>query len=164
MYVLWSCGRNATYKALHLQNVSSTAIRVSHPVEGAIHVTACCGMELYGSCHQLRIHECKQAKFHVQVQSSPILEDSTGIIFFTSGNKNDDAVHDAKDFNWLRNGVPSPNFEIVEETMMEAECAIGPDCAVLSRTAVPPGPTDAKVITDHHAVTNDENDHDDDEL
>jgi hypothetical protein len=72
-------------------------------------------MELYATCHQLRMHESKDLKCHVKVGTGPILEDCTGIILHASGEEND-LTYDAKDFNWLRNRVPSPNFCIVKES------------------------------------------------
>jgi len=47
------------------------------------------------------------------VGTSPILENCTDVVFYASSEN--DFVRDAKDFNWLRNGVPSPNFSIVDE-------------------------------------------------
>jgi hypothetical protein len=90
-------------------------VRVANAIDGAVHVTACREMELHATCHQLRMHESHDLKCHAMVGSGPILEDCTGIIFYVSGQEND-LVYDAKDFNWLRNGVPSPNFRIVEES------------------------------------------------
>jgi len=98
---------------LHIQNVVDSVIRVANAVDGAIHVTACHELELYATSHQLRMHESSSLACHTNVNSGPILEDCTGIVFY-AGSK-EDLVHDAKDFNWLRNGVPSPNFCIVEE-------------------------------------------------
>jgi hypothetical protein len=100
---------------LHIQNVTNCVIRVANAIGGAIHVTACREMELYATCHQLRMHESNDLECHAKVMSGPILEDCTGIIFYASGQEND-LVYDAKDFNWLRTGVPSPNFRIVEES------------------------------------------------
>lgn len=100
---------------MHIQNVTNCVVRVANAIDGAVHVTACREMELHATCHQLRMHESNDLKCHAMVGSGPILEDCTGIIFHASGQEND-LVYDAKDFNWLRNGVPSPNFRIVEES------------------------------------------------
>lgn len=65
------------------------------------------------------MHDSRALKCRVTVGSGPILEDCTDILFYAS-SKND-MVHDAKDFNWLRNGVPSPNFCIVKEEQGTSE-------------------------------------------
>ena len=78
-------------------------------------MTACRGLELYATCHQLRMHESNTLDCYVTVGSGPILEDCTNIVFRAS--RKDDLVYDAKDFNWLRNGIPSPNFCVVEEIL-----------------------------------------------
>lgn len=112
--------RNGNYKALHIQNVSDSIVRVVNAIGGAVHVTACQDLELFASSHQLRMHESSSLKCHVSVGSGPILEDCTGIVFYVSANKsNGDFVYDAKDFNWLRNGLPSPNFCLVQEEKVE---------------------------------------------
>jgi len=104
-------------------------IRVAKSVEGAVHVTACHELELYAACHQLRMHESTILKCHVTVGSGPILEDCSGIVFYAANTE--DVVYDAKDFNWLRNGVPSPNFSIIKESMNEKtiQHSVGP-CTV----------------------------------
>ena len=83
-------------------------------------MTACKELKLYATCHQLRIHESNALKCHVSVGSGPILEDCNSIVFYASNPH--DLVYDTKDFNWLRNGVPSPNF-CIKEHKMDAERA-----------------------------------------
>lgn len=99
--------------SFHLQNVINSRVVISQPIEGAIHITGCDHLELKGSCHQLRLHECKNLQCRVQVGSGPILEDCTDIVFFASSDNN--LLRDTKDFSWLRNGVPSPNYFIVDD-------------------------------------------------
>lgn len=99
---------------MHIQNVTNCVIHITNTIDGAIHVTACQEMILNATCHQLRMHESTHLECHVMVGSGPILEDCTDIIFFAC--QESDLVYDAKDFNWLRNGVPSPNFRIVKES------------------------------------------------
>jgi hypothetical protein len=105
--------------AFHLQNVINSRVVISQPIEGAIHITGCDHLELTASCHQLRLHESKNLRCHVQVGSGPILEDCTEIVFFASSDS--DLVRDTKDFNWLRNGVPSPNYFIVDDVKNGAD-------------------------------------------
>jgi hypothetical protein len=40
-------------------------------------------------------------------------------VFYATPNNS--TIYDTKDFNWLRNGIPSPNFSIVEEEMTMGE-------------------------------------------
>lgn len=82
-------------------------------------MTACQEITLYATCHQLRMHESTHLDCHVKVGSGPVLEDCTGIIFYAF--QENDLVYDAKDFNWLRNGVSSPNFHIVKESDEETD-------------------------------------------
>ena len=104
--------RSRPYKAIHLLNITHCHVVVSQGVEGAIHVSSCGHLELVASCHQLRLHESQYLKCHVKVGSGPILEGCSNILFFASSKT--DLVRDTKDFNWLRNGVPSPNYSIVD--------------------------------------------------
>jgi hypothetical protein len=104
-----------------LQHLVDCCVRLvvvgSGIIEGAVHVTACRNVQLYLKCHQLRLHDSTDLHCHVFVVAPPVLEDSSGIVFYTlSEEDNSAAIRDAKDFNWLRNGIPSPNFSIVEET------------------------------------------------
>ena len=98
---------------MHIQHLSQCTIQAVNEIDGAIHVTACHHVKLQATCHQLRMHESNALELHVQVGSGPILEDCTDIVFYACGGSND-LVYDAKDFNWLRNGVPSPNFRVVQ--------------------------------------------------
>jgi hypothetical protein len=125
LYLFFSHGN---YKALHIQNVSFSTIHIAHAVEGALHVTACHDVELEACSHQLRIHASTFLKLTVHVQSGPILEDCHDVVFYTTCK--DDVVNDTKDFCWLRNGVPSPNFCIIlqqQETNENSryDCKVG---------------------------------------
>ena len=113
-FVTYVFVRNGSYKALHIQNVTNCIIHITNTIDGAIHVTACEEMILYATCHQLRLHESAHLQCHVKVGSGPILEECTDIILYAYHES--DLVYDAKDFNWLRNGIPSPNFRIVKES------------------------------------------------
>jgi len=108
-----STSRSRPYKSIHLKNTRNCHVVILLPVEGAVHVTDCGQLVLTASCHQLRLHESRELQCHVMVGTSPILENCTDVVFYASSEN--DFVRDAKDFNWLRNGVPSPNFSIVDE-------------------------------------------------
>lgn len=104
---------HGNFKALHIQNVSFSTIHVVQAIEGALHMTTCHDVELEACSHQLRIHTSTALKIHAKVQSGPILEDCHDVTFYATCK--DDVVYDTKDFCWLRNGVPSPNFCITLE-------------------------------------------------
>ena len=104
--------RKASYKALHLIETRDCIVHIHQPVGTAIHITGCHDTVVrVPSCQQLRIHESSKLDLHVRTKSGPILEDSTAIRFVVSSN--DPITRDVKDFSWLRNGVPSPNFKIL---------------------------------------------------
>jgi hypothetical protein len=50
----------------------------------------------------------------VKISAGAILEDCTRVTFYT--NTTTAAALDVRDFNWLRSGVPSPNFSIQQES------------------------------------------------
>jgi hypothetical protein len=49
----------------------------------------------------------------VKISAGAILEDCTRVTFYTNTT---DATLDVRDFNWLRSGVPSPNYTIQQES------------------------------------------------
>ena len=61
------------------------------------------------ACNQLRIRNCEDCEFVVKrrVESDPVIEGSTGIVFKVSEHV------DVKDFDWIKSG-PSPNFVVVD--------------------------------------------------
>jgi hypothetical protein len=71
----------------------------------AIHVTACHKCSINAYAQQLRLHESSDLLCEVEVAAGAILEDCTRLVFVS------DSI-EVKDFNWLRTGVPSPNFQI----------------------------------------------------
>jgi hypothetical protein len=107
--------RDKPLEALHLVKLYQTTVTVSAMVASSIHVTHCEHCHITGMCQQLRIHESNHVRFQVDSVAGAILEDSTEIVFVAS-NSSVNAV-DVKDFNWLRSGVPSPNFRIEEEEL-----------------------------------------------
>jgi hypothetical protein len=82
---------------------SKTTIRVTKPVSSAIHVTDCHDCSVHAKAQQLRLHESTDLECHVDLVAGAILEDCTRVVFVSNNV-------DVKDFNWLRTGIPSPNF------------------------------------------------------
>ena len=111
--------RNAPYKALHISGLNQSTIEVTGNVEGAIHVTACHETVLRSRCHQLRLHESSKLSLFVSSRAGPILEDCQEIRFMV--DPTDATTRDVKDFSWLRHGVPSPNFTVVDDAPLPAK-------------------------------------------
>ena len=89
---------------------------VDKPVR-TVHVTDCHQLTLYLESQQLRLHESTDLYCHVKISAGAILEDSTRLRFYH--NADTDGTLDVRDFNWLRSGVPSPNFSIEKAMDME---------------------------------------------
>jgi hypothetical protein len=51
----------------------------------------------------------------VKISAGAILEDCTRVTFYTNTSTTTAAL-DVRDFNWLRSGVPSPNYSIQQES------------------------------------------------
>jgi hypothetical protein len=83
-------------------------ICVREPIQSAVHITSCQHVQLTAVAQQLRLHESTDLTCRVQLHAGAILEECTRVVFFVE--KETDA--DVKDFNWLRTGIPSPNFTI----------------------------------------------------
>lgn len=92
-------------QALHVVQSSKTTIRVTEPVSSSIHVTDCHDCSFHAKSQQLRLHESTNLNCYVDLVAGAILEDCSGLLFVSNNI-------DVKDFNWLRTGIPSPNFRI----------------------------------------------------
>ncbi len=73
-------------------------------------------MTLRSSCQQLRLHGSTGLDCYVFFEGGAILEDCSRVTFW---RRRDVSMGDVRDFNWLKNGVPSPNF-VIEEDSNEA--------------------------------------------
>lgn len=96
--------RSKKLVTLHIVETSETEITLEEPAR-AIHITDCQACSLNACAQQLRLHKSADLICTVEVTAGAILEDCTRLTFCS------DAI-DVKDFNWLRSGVPSPNFNI----------------------------------------------------
>ena len=111
---------------------SPSSITITTPISSAIHVTKCtdCNIQIRNEVQQLRIHESSNVEFqlkHSLLGGGAILEDSTDIQFIvvlnnaTNTTEVDDdpkegkstTLLDVNDFNWLRDNVPSPNYQVI---------------------------------------------------
>ena len=110
------------YKSLHMTNVNGSRVQVATAIDGPIHVTHCHTSNFRLSCQQLRLHESTDliVRLHV-APAGIILEDCNSVVFQCNSNE----MHlDIKDFDWLRSGIPSPNFTVetvFEDNVMEPE-------------------------------------------
>jgi len=96
------------YKSLHMVDVQNSFVTVApHAIQGAMHVTQCHGSTIHlVRSQQIRLHESTDLVCRIEASATGIiLEDCTRIVFQCP-----DQEVDIKDFDWLRSGVPSPNF------------------------------------------------------
>ena len=106
--------RRGSYSAIHIVNVADSTISLTQMVAGAVHVTACHGLRLELRSHQLRLHESTDVKCYTS--AATIMEDCRRIHFYFPANEPEP---DIKDFSFLKEGVPSPNF--VLERLVEGD-------------------------------------------
>jgi Tubulin binding cofactor C len=103
--------------------VNQSTIYVYNPIQGAIHITDChhCTLYILMTAHQLRVHETFDLKCYIRIGVSAgiILEECKRVMFYSIRSKTANPTAqcqplDVKDFEWLRSGVPSPNYSISE--------------------------------------------------
>jgi hypothetical protein len=113
--------RTGTYNSVHIVDTRDSIIRLKNPIEGPIHVTNCHKTKIYiPFSRQLRIHDCTDVSFFIHVASGPIIEGCKGMQFHEKTclgkySKETNLYRDVKDFNWLKNLVKSPNFDVFSE-------------------------------------------------
>jgi len=110
------------YTSLHMVNVQDSVVRVTpHAIQGAAHVTNCHRSTIVLQSQQLRLHESTDLTCRVQVSAGAILEDCSRVVFQCQAQATGAPPLDVKDFDWLRNGIPSPNFrvEAIEEDELD---------------------------------------------
>lgn len=66
--------------ALKLSRLSGCRL-VAGPVRGSVFVQDCQNCDIFVCATQLRIHNCNGVRFHVLVQSDPIIEDCCDLVF-----------------------------------------------------------------------------------
>jgi hypothetical protein len=166
-------------QALQLLDTTHTTIDLQYaPIQSAVHVTGCHHLTLLClESQQVRLHESTHLTIHIHnCSASAILEDCSDILFVvTQQQQQQQQTFEAKDFNWLRMGIPSPNFRIEQATYQNEHDVEGqpPASSILSgeKAADVPGITNT---TTDEAATNEvvlsgepvhqEDDEDDDEL
>jgi hypothetical protein len=106
-------------QALHIVESSHVTICVREPIQSAVHLTSCQHVQLTAVAQQLRLHLSTDLTCRVQLHAGAILEDCTRVVFFVEK----ETGVDVKDFNWLRTGIPSPNFSIQIQKVKEKKSA-----------------------------------------
>ena len=102
------------YKSIYFVNIVNTKIDVGHPVMGAVHVTDCQHVSFMQSLQtqQLRLHNSRHIHcYDATINAGTILEDCKNIVFYHVPSSTD-VRNSIKDFNWLHNGIVSPNYSI----------------------------------------------------
>ena len=90
-------------------------------VLGSALIYNCKNCKFVVSAHQARIHKCTNCTFVLYAGSSPVIEDSTGLVFQEIDPKMIPPVHQGKpnhcgevqDFNWHKKDK-SPNWEFAK--------------------------------------------------
>ena len=144
---------------------------VSHPIRGAIHVTECHDISFLEGiqAQQLRLHLSYNIHcYNIRISAGTILEDCHHVMFYIpSTTTPSEFPTNIKDFNWLRNGVASPNFalQIYDPTNTLATTTCSPPSAMndptIGRVAVVDGNDPSS--TNYVPQDNDDIDDDDDD-
>ncbi|KAK3990886.1 tubulin binding cofactor C-domain-containing protein [Cladorrhinum sp. PSN332] len=112
------------FASLALKSIESCLIVAGH-VDGPVHITGIKNSVIVVAARQVRIHECEGVDVYLYVASHPIIEHCVGMRFApapgefltaeneTEGKKNEWEKVD--DFNWLKEGVRSPNWGVIPE-------------------------------------------------
>ena len=115
--------------SLQIKNLHACILIVG-PCSRSILIDQCTQCEFALACQQLRIHTSHECDFYVHITAQPIIEDCQQLRFAPynveykqknehisqSGlNWTKDYWNDVRDFNHLIVGMPSPNWQIIEE-------------------------------------------------
>lgn len=112
-------------KTLHFVDLKDCVIRIAPRSDTAVqcngsafHVTNCHHCEFHISQHpvqQIRIHQSMHVDFYLDriVTGGVILESSQEITFHVVEDQKTSPM-DVRDFHWLRPGIPSPNYRILQ--------------------------------------------------
>lgn len=162
-------------EALHLVHIISTKVVVINPIASSIHITDCHDCSIQGKSQQLRIHDSQNLSINVDLIAGAILEGSHDIVF--------QRVVEVKDFDWLREGMASPNFRFAvsaqddskmegmhappneEQRQHEETSPFGTSAISLPETmaSITPGPSPSSVVEPNNSSEGGDED-DEDEL
>jgi len=115
--------------SLQIKNLHACILIVG-PCSRSILIDQCQQCEFALACQQLRIHTSNECDFYVHITAQPIIEDSHNLRFAPYNVEyklkdehikqsgliwTRDYWNDVRDFNHMITGMPSPNWEIIEE-------------------------------------------------
>ncbi|CAF3484726.1 unnamed protein product [Rotaria sp. Silwood1] len=115
--------------SLQIKNLQACILIVG-PCSRSILIDECRQCEFALACQQLRIHTSNECDFYVHITAQPIIEDCHNLRFAPYNveyNLKDEHIkqsgltwtkdywNDVRDFNHMIVGIPSPNWEIIEE-------------------------------------------------
>lgn len=140
-------------------------------IQGAAHVTKCRHSVLTLRVQQLRLHESSDLTCRVAVSAGAILEECNRIAFFqiilAAASTSHHHPLEVKDFDWLRNGIPSPNYTIERIILEEGEDVAAVEAfgaLSLTRETNSSNGADANVVVSRDMEAQSGDDSDDDEL
>ncbi|KAF3908107.1 hypothetical protein ABW21_db0207449 [Orbilia brochopaga] len=118
---------NARFTSLSVQNITDSILLCGR-IDGPAHLTGLQGCIVVVKCRQFRLHECRDVVVYLRCRSRPIIEHCHGITFaplVVDGGEEEEGENmwdQVDDFNWLKEGKPSPNWRVssAEERMDEA--------------------------------------------
>ncbi|KAK4226648.1 tubulin-specific chaperone C [Podospora fimiseda] len=102
---------------LAVKKVVNTLI-VAGRVDGSVHVTGVKNSVIFVAARQVRMHDCEGCDVYLSVKSHPIIEGCVGMRFGPwefdgEENNTENKWEKVDDFNWLKEGVKSPNWGII---------------------------------------------------
>ncbi|CAF1023732.1 unnamed protein product [Rotaria sordida] len=115
--------------SLQIKNLHACILIVG-PCSRSILIDQCQQCEFALACQQLRIHTSNECDFYVHITAQPIIEDCHNLRFAPYNveyNLKDEHIkqsgliwtkdywNDVRDFNHMIIGIPSPNWQIIEE-------------------------------------------------
>ncbi|KAF3925189.1 hypothetical protein ABW20_dc0102973 [Dactylellina cionopaga] len=103
-------------------NDATSSILIPNPVAGPAHLTSLTNCIVVLTCHQFRLHSSHNVDVYLSCGSRPIIEHCKNIRvsslpkqFANSEGSDNEMWKHIDDFNWLKEGRPSPNWRVLEE-------------------------------------------------
>ncbi|KAK0673690.1 tubulin binding cofactor C-domain-containing protein [Cercophora samala] len=118
--------RAAPFASLTLKGIENSVVVAGH-VDGPVHVTGLKKCKVAVTARQVRIHDCEEVDFYLEVRSGPIVEGCKKVRFaplppgggLGTGEQGEQGGEEnkwgeVKDFLWLKEGQ-SPNWSVLKE-------------------------------------------------
>ncbi|KAL1958941.1 hypothetical protein VTO42DRAFT_3494 [Malbranchea cinnamomea] len=116
------------FATLTIKDVS-TSLLICGQVNGSAHITRVENSVVVVSCHQFRMHDCKNVDVYLSCSSKPIIEDCSNVRFSKlpktyaidpNTHSSSDLWSEVEDFKWLKSG-PSPNWKLLDDPSTVSE-------------------------------------------